>query len=665
MAASSAVGVLPRTAFSADATPSSGLLKLFQRLDDLSHLKAERLTLVEFTISVAGRPERRRSEKAWVVQQDDNSISVIKNDLLPWTYSKTTSTMVPSSWKPTVEKFEAAKEIDLPGFLKEWSIPEKPDDESRLRRRLSERSGPSYRLLLAYMAWKHGFPQYCQPIIEAASDTPEFKSDFDKYQENVLTDLAWLHYWRAVNLLMFADRREVLPHLKLASALSPESEYAAQAKDLLAHLEKMIAIAPEASKQLPSGQSTTDEQRAQFYVSQLRDLNCPQFAQPGFINPYMMMVDGQPDENPPTVHLKAMGMKAVPFLIAALDDDTPTRTVYHWRDFAHSRLVWRVSDFAWHVLRDITKKEFGYQRVIGFTLGAMNPSQKESAIADIKKWYAENKDRSEDDQMFSFFASKESDDWLTAGEHFLKLKNNRAVEPLVTLIPTADSFAKGDLCELLGKFRDQRAATVLKSVMVSAPEHSDRLGAAIGLWYMGDQSGIPIVIDYIKATDQPYGSWDEPIWFLMTTRSKKGIDALQSVILDGPVDRASEVLGFITQAISGDLHSERRDPAGCVEIAAALFAAMSRSDETGGTYNDAEVRIKDQAAVAFVLLRDGTDDPFPGNYPSIDSKQFDISATMASDRDRQIETLKQWYTQNKDRLIWDVAKKRLAVRSVN
>ena len=66
-----------------------------------------------------------------------------------------------------------------------------------------------------------------------------------------------------------------------------------------------------------------------------------------------------------------MGMAAVPALIGVLDDDTPTRTVYHWRNFAHSRLVWRVSDFAWNLLRDITKKDFGYRPIVGFTFGEM------------------------------------------------------------------------------------------------------------------------------------------------------------------------------------------------------------------------------------------------------------------------------------------------------
>jgi hypothetical protein len=53
-------------------------------------------------------------------------------------------------------------------------------------------------------------------------------------------DLAWLHFLRGVNLLMYADRREVLPHLRLVKELSPQGKYAVQAQDLLDSLQRLI-----------------------------------------------------------------------------------------------------------------------------------------------------------------------------------------------------------------------------------------------------------------------------------------------------------------------------------------------------------------------------------------------------------------------------------------
>lgn len=48
----------------------------------------------------------------------------------------------------------------------------------------------------------------------------------------------------------------------------------------------------------------------------------------------------------PTTQLLNLGFAAVPALIVGLFDNSPTRTVFHWRDFARNRKVWKVSDFS-------------------------------------------------------------------------------------------------------------------------------------------------------------------------------------------------------------------------------------------------------------------------------------------------------------------------------
>jgi len=636
-------------------TISDGLQKLFARLDSLGRDKVRDAKFVTLEFCNVDEPARSWSEKAWLISQTDESALVLKEDLIPWTYKISQPTTVPSSWSPRSVRLKSITEASFEDTCKELSEPRKqsPDDQERIGRSLRA-PGPSHRLLLAHAAWKRGLTKYCESIL---SNGPDYEKEFQEYRLAVLEDLAWLHFLRGVNLLMYADRREVLPHLQLVLELSPEGKYAQQSQDLLKHLKRLVI------KEGDEADDTVDEsERAKLYISSLKDIRCPQMAQPGFIMPYLAIVDGKPDQHPPTTKLKEMGMKAVPALIEALEDDTPTRTVYHWRDFARSRRVWRVSDFAWHILRDITKREFGYRRIVGFTFGAMEADEKQRVIEEIKRWYAANKTLSPDDRMFASFSSHNSDDWITAGKYFLRKKDQRAVEPLLKRIPQAPSFAQGDLCQLVAKFGDPSAKQAIKQVMETASEHAVRLSAAIALWTLGDNSGIPVVVRYVKAEKQPYGSWDEPIWLLMKTRSEEGMEALKSVVEKAPARRAGEVIGFITASTTGDLWGEEREPAGCVEICPVLIAAMNRSDYTGGTINNIKIRIKDSAAKAFALLKEGTDDRFGGRFVRIDPDVFNEVEPDEAKRDAQIEALKEWYEKNKDRLVWDSKKGKLALK---
>jgi hypothetical protein len=372
--------------------------------------------------------------------------------------------------------------------------------------------------------------------------------------------------------------------------------------------------------------------------------------------PYMALVRGQPNLKPSSVRLRNLGMKAMPALIDALQDDTPTRTVYFWRDFARDRLVWRVSDFAWHIIRDITKKEFGDRPVGGFTLSSMSPAQKAATIESVKKWHAENKDRSRDEQMFGLFKSEDSNDWLTAGKYFLKAKDKRAVDPLIEKIAVADHFRKGDLCELVGQFGDAKGKEALAKVLKSAEEPSDRVSAAIGLWNLGDAAGVPVAIEYLKAADQPYGDWEKPIWFLMHTRSPQAMEALTAMVTEGPRYRAGEVLNMMVKSINGDLWDEQRESAGSVEAARVFAAAMRRSESAGGSG-----RIKDLAAVGFVSLRGDVEGPVR-QFARPDPKVFNPREPDEKKRDRQIEVLLAWYNTNKDKLVWNSSKQKLEIK---
>ena len=630
---------------------SDELKGLFTVIDDLGRAAIKDAKPVELTLVNAELPDRKQTKQAWLVTEDDKSVTVLEDDLIPWTYSKHDQTTIPASWNPASVKLDSVHEADAEAWFKQLS---KKGD--KLTERQIFAPGPSYRALVAHAAWKKGMTQYCNAII-----APDVEGKgFQAYRQAVLDDLAWLHYLRGVNLLMYADRGEVVKHLRLVSKISSKSEFADKSKDLADRLDKIIAEkAGKPAKQVDESK-LNDEERMNLYVSQLADLHCFQFAQPGEIEPYLAVVNGMPDQNPPTAKLRQMGMVAVPSLLKALEDDTPTRTVYHWRDFAHNRVVWRVSDFAWNILRDITKKDLGNQAVVGFTFSSMTPEQKRQAIAEANQWYAANKSLSADDRMLAFFNSHNPEDWKTAAEYFLQKKDKRAVAPILKKIPEAGQFGAGKLCELVAGFGDQSALPVLQKVLKTAPEASDRMSAAIALWDLGDKSGVPVAIEYAKSNKQPYGNWEEPIWFLMRSKMPEGINALKSIVTKASADRVGEVIETIASSVSGDLWGERRKAAGCVEVCPILMLAMDRNEYTGATVNDVKVRIKDSAARALVLLREGAGDS-PGKFASVDPKSFDQVEPDEKKRDAQIDALKKWYEENKERLVWDAQNHKMTV----
>ena len=321
--------------------------------------------------------------------------------------------------------------------------------------------------------------------------------------------------------------------------------------------------------------------------------------------------------------------------------------------------MWRISDFAWQILCGITKKQLGNRNIVGFTFSSMAPVEKRQVIREAQLWYAANNALSEEERMLGLFSSHNPDDWITAGNYCLEHKYHRAVGPLLEKIRLPVPFRKGELCELVAQFGDPAAKDVIRQVLTATDDHSDRMSAAIALWMLGDDTGIPITIEYVTAKEPPYGSWDEPVWLLMQHKSKDAIDTLASVVAESPPDRAAEVVYGITGSITGDLSSKRREPAGCAEICPVVIAAMKRPEYTSGTTNGIKIRIKDIAAKAFIVLRDGNKDRYPSRYPHVDPAIFNETEPDEMKRDAQISGLVEWYEEKKSKLSWDVQNRKL------
>lgn len=633
---------------------SPDLQKLFERLDELGRESVSKARYVSLDLRHANG-DHSYSVNGWLLDESDEAILVLHDDLMPWRYAKKGTTTLPASWHPNEIKLQTIKDASFEETCKKLIDPPKDQDDFEP---LSARHGPSHRLLLAHAAWKQGLAKYIDPLLR---DAPVYDKGFADFQAAALEDLAWLHFLRGVNLLMFADRREVVPQLKLAIKVAPDSEYAEQSKDLLKHLEPLIA-----QEQRPKAKveysKLNKEQLAEAYIAKLKDLHCEQAGQPGDIEPYLGVVVGESSPIAPTLLVKQLGEAAVPALIKALKDDTPTRTVYHWRDFDRNRVVWRASDFAWYILRDISGKEFANRRQVGFSFSYLDAEGKKAVIEEVKEWHKTAKTQTPDEKMMAMLSGPVEDEWFKAGAYFLKKKDQRALKPLLDQLSHARQFQQGKLCLLIAKFGDPVSKEPIAKVMQTAKEPSDRLGAAMALYDLGDASGIPVAIDFAKAEPQPYGRWEEPIWFLMHTRSPQGLKTLKEIVVDGTVERSSEVIDAMLASITGDLSSEPHSPAGSAEVYPIFRQALARSDYTGMTINNVKMRTKDRAAVALVLLKDGG--PRSGNFRfiQIDPAVFNESEPDEAKRDTQIDEIKSWYNDHEGKLEWDAKRGRLRVK---
>ena len=374
-----------RTKKDAPVAISPQLQKLFERLDTLGRDKIVQARFVEikFTVSPAHTghrppPGHSWSQNSWAVSEDVNTISILDVGLIPFSYRKTADTLIPTSWQPTPVRVDSVTAADF---------------EKACRVMIATKDAPSpqgtpnlERLMVAHAAWKRGITKYCEAIL---ANDPVYATGFDKYEQTVLDQLAWLHFIEGVHLLRYADRRDVVRNLKVVSELSPTAECAADARDLVTHLERFIAQPAKAVAAVDESQLSAADQAA-LYVSQLVELSCPQSGQPGNPEPYVS--HDRSSTPPPTWKLRKLGLDAVPALVKAIEDDTPTRTVWHWRDFDQHRYVWRVSDFAWYVLRDIAREPFG-SRDASDSLGLMTPEKKQRVLDDIQQWHAAHPDR--------------------------------------------------------------------------------------------------------------------------------------------------------------------------------------------------------------------------------------------------------------------------------
>lgn len=182
------------------------------------------------------------------------------------------------------------------------------------------------------------------------------------------------------------SRNQFLAACKELLAKFPDNRYDEQLKSLIGPLER------EAAKPRPTfldkaPEQRTQEETIQYWIYELRDLAGHQCSSPGY--PELFSWNGIR----PTAadQLVALGPPAIPYLIEALEDDTPTRTIAFQRFFYPIHFILRRQDVAMKCLERIVGCQFYNEASTAIHLYSDTPERRASAIANVKAWWKKSK----------------------------------------------------------------------------------------------------------------------------------------------------------------------------------------------------------------------------------------------------------------------------------
>ena len=183
------------------------------------------------------------------------------------------------------------------------------------------------------------------------------------------------------------SRDEFLATCKKLVADFPGSEYDAMLKSWIEPMEREAKAPPDFLKKKP--EERTDDEQVRNAVYQLRDVAGKQPMQPGRPMVFTWAGKGLPQVE----RVLTFGPAAIPHLIAALDDDTPTRTLGFWRDYHPSGYyLLRRSDVAIQCIEKIAKRDFYDSEYVSGRLSVEEPERRAEVIAEVKKWWEQDKD---------------------------------------------------------------------------------------------------------------------------------------------------------------------------------------------------------------------------------------------------------------------------------
>jgi hypothetical protein len=201
-------------------------------------------------------------------------------------------------------------------------------------------------------------------------------------------------------------REEFLRSCKRTKAAFPACKYASLLTSLIDAMEmELRAPLPSCLNKKVTERSLSES--IQYWIYQLRDLSASQLSEPGSPD-----IFSSSDESPtPADQIVAAGADAIPMLIQALEDATPTRTLVDNRFRLDEWEPLRRQDIAFQCLERIVGCRF-YPAYEKKTFIAECPQARASALAHVRNWWKISQGKSQAQMVRNYLASIEENKTL-------------------------------------------------------------------------------------------------------------------------------------------------------------------------------------------------------------------------------------------------------------
>jgi len=434
------------------------------------------------------------------------------------------------------ERLDPAKEIDAV-LERLRAAKDDPDPWRRFGARTAEMTEVC---VLAVAAHGQGLEEKARALCEAAAGLvpPDRSGAKPPLRQALAMDMAHACTWRLVVAFggePFSESTDLMPRKDLLAAFKdlaadfPESPHAERVANTVRILERMVAQ-DDAHAAAPARAWDTlskDEQVAEL-VFQLRDQNGHQWSQPGWCDVFADPREGQS----PAARLVALGFDAVPRLIAALDDDTFTRSVGFWRDFTFSHHVLRVADCAQAILSRIAGRNLWEPATTSSTMRSdgATPSVKQLAQA----WWADVQQRGEEAVLAEGVRAGGRAALDQAASLLERFPGSAPAAIIEGIAKTEDEWSRVGLVDLLARVDPtEPVLAALRQELAKGPSLRVRLAAARALWQHGNQEGLDVALSaWAEAedgapSDPPEGdARGELVSFLVWSGKTRAMEAL-------------------------------------------------------------------------------------------------------------------------------------------
>ena len=293
---------------------------------------------------------------------------------------------------------------------------------------------------------------------EAQALVAEALSHSDKALERFFNEQAWSIFRPA--MLAFqngAPREAFLATCKWLRAHYPGSDYEQELTTLIAPMEREAAVPPPAYLTQPAEQRTPEE-TARYWVYQLREVAGRQWSDPGY--PVLFGIDGK-DANA-AAQLVKLGPVAIPYLVEALEDYTPTRTIAWQRSFYPVYFVLRRQDIALKCLERIVGCRFYNENATFIHLYMDKPERRQSAINNVNAWWKQSRGATQAQMIRNQLKLAATNETLSIYDRLHGLRTLAALEGPEAIIDEARTLLRNErddsynaVVELMNEFDPQ------------------------------------------------------------------------------------------------------------------------------------------------------------------------------------------------------------------